>query len=450
MSIRAYIVEYYNRITVLILGLILIFIGLFYTTDLVELTEGIYNIFVHHHQIDSNLLSVAGNTGSLWVNSGLIMISCWLTYFLGGSKMKGIDIAAAIQIFGFSFYSLSLIAVWPSFFGAQLEAKVNKKAMADNLAVAWFTTAVSPIVSTFIFHFSGFTPGSPLAVITAFTIGFVLGFISSMLAGYMKVLHKGRLLFNMGFTTGIVAWFFYNFVKYIGLEIGPLDEIPVPEYDWRPYFTFMSIALYFIVMGAIYDKGLTKYFNTLFWTSTDGGDYCADYSKGSAWINVGVVSMVALTLVAIVVPHGQLEDGTLAGVFTAGGFAAFGVTLRSWLPMYFTAYITSFTLGGIEGLITQNDFLMGANQKLTSLGSISASMHIAGSSPVVKRDGLLPAVIVTVLHVMNTGNTSVLTGWMHSYNNGFSQGIVLVLFYPVWYYFSKRHGDHDVETIQYK
>lgn len=450
MSIRAHILEYYNRMTVLILGFILIFIGLFYTTDLLELTEGIYNIFVHHHRIDSNLLGVAGNTGSLWVNSGLIMISCWLTYFLGGSKMKGIDIAAAIQIFGFSFYSLSLIAIWPSFFGAQLEAKINKKSATDNLAVAWFTTAISPVVSTFIFHFSGFTPGSPLAISVAFFIGFLLGFISSMLAGYMKVLHGGRLLFNMGFTTGVVAWFFYNFMKYIGLEIGPVDAIPTPEYDWRPYFSFMLIALYFVIMGAIYDKGLSKYFNTLFWKSTDGGDFSTEYSKGSAWINVGVISMVALTLVAIVVPNGQLEDGTLAGVFTAAGFGAFGVTLRSWLPMYFTVYITSFVLGGIEGLIAQTTFLSGATQKLTSIGAISASLHIAGSSPVVKKDGIVPAIIVAVLHMMNTANTSVLTGWMHSYNNGFSQGIVLVLFYPIWYYFSKKHGDNDVETIQYK
>lgn len=450
MSIRTYILEYYNRITLLILGFILISIGLVYTTDVIELTEGIYNIFIHHHRTESNLLGVAGNTGSLWVNSGLIMISFWLTYVLGRSKMKGIDIAAAIQIFGFSFFSLSLIAVWPSIFGAQLEAKVNGKSAADNLAVAWFTTALSPIVSTIIFHFSGFNPGSFSAVAVAFGLGFVLGFISSMLAGYMKVLHGGRLLFNMGLTTGVVAWFFYNFMRYIGLDIGPIDGIPTPEYDWRPYFTFMMIAFYFILMGAIYDKGLSKYFNTLFWKSTDGGDFCAEYSKGTAWINVGVVSIVALTLVAIVVPNGQLEDGTLAGVFTAAGFGAFGVTLRSWLPMYFTVYIASFFLGGIEGLFAQTSFLSGAIQKLTSIGNISASLHIAGSSPVVRRDGIVPAVIVAVLHMMNTANVSVLTGWMHSYTNGFSQGIVLVLFYPVWYYFSRRHKGNGVETIQYK
>ena len=420
------------------LAFISIIMGFIFTPSLKEIGNGLLNIIKHHHMIDSELIIVSGNFGSAFVNAGLILLSMLLVYKLTKTKISGPEIAAIGQIFGYAFYAESLFNIWPLVIGVLIEGKVNKRDLSKVSYIAWFSTALAPFVSTLAMHTPVLGPGTPFAFTFAIVTGLVAGYLVGKFAGYIKTLHKGRLLFNIGFTTGVVGFFSYSVLKAWGLGHDPYTTgVYIEGMNAKIFGIFMIFNIYLLITGLIYNGGFGDYFKTLFKTKTYGGDYVEMFGMGNSLINVGIVGTAALAY-TLITPFGQLNGPVLGGVYTVAGFAASGMTLLSVLPIWIGIYFGSFLMGGIQGLLVGESFLASGMAKTSSRAMLVGAMHCCGMSPVAKRDGWKAATVAAMMHTVIVPNIGVLHGWMSSYNNGFSQGLILTLMYPIWHFFSKE------------
>lgn len=423
---------------ILAVAILSLVIGFIYTPDITEIANGLWRIILHHHRIDSELITVAGSTGAVWVNASIISFFVWGTYKLFKEQVNGLELAAFGQIFGYAFYAESLLNIWPLFIGFMLEAKLNKKDLSKSVWGAWFSTALAPFVSTLAFNVDLINPGSPFAIIFATVVGLILGFGVGAFASYLKTLHKGRLLFNVGFTTGVVGWVGNNALKALNIVQEPVaDQTYIEGRNIEFWLVFMLINLLFIIGGMIYNGGFKHYRKNLFWNRTFGGDYVEEFGIGTALINMGVVGTLALSY-TLATPYGQLNGPVIGGVFTVAGFAASGITIRGLAPIWVGIYGGSLLMGGFQGLFLREGFIQGAFARVSSRAMTVAAMHGLGSTPVSEKDGWKSGAMVGFLHTMNVVNTGWLNGWMQSYNNGFSQGLVITLFRPIWYFFSKE------------
>lgn len=438
----------YPYYVLLALGTLAIIVGFIYTPSFTEIGNGLKNIIFAHHRIDSELVTVAGNMGSGFVNAGLLMYAMWATFKLFKTDIKGLEWAAIGQIFGYAFYAESLFNVWPLIIGVMVQAKLSKKDMGEQVFVAWFATALAPFVSTLAFHVEFINPRSPFAIAFGISVGLFAGYLVGKFSTYVKTLHRGRLLFNVGFTTGIVGWFTYNIIKAWGFEQTPVaDQTYLQGKNTEIYLVFMVFNIFFFLAGMFYnggkDGGVKDYFKTLFWARTDGGNYVEMYGTGHALMNVGIMGTAAMAY-TLLTPGGQLNGPIIGGAYTVAGFGAFGMTLKSVAPIWLGIYGGSILFGGIGGVFLGEGFLAAGLAKAGSRSMCVAAMHCCGSSPVAERDGWYVATMIGALHTINVVNTGVLNGWMQSYNNGFSQGLILTLFYPAWHFFSKEKNERGV------
>lgn len=434
------------------LGILSMLVGYILTPNVQEIMSGLWKLIIFHHRIDSELMSVAGNWGSVFVNAGILIILMGVTFVIFKTNIKGAEWGAVGQIFGYAFYAESLFNVWPTIIGVMIEAKVSGKDMGDQVYVAWFSSALAPFVSMFAFHVGFLNPGSPLALAFGITLGLILGYLVGKASGYIRTLHRGRLLFNIGFTTGVTGWFMHNFLKGSGFVFEAVsDQTYLTGVNNKLFMIFMIFNLYFFIAGMVYNKGFGSYFKDLFWGRTDGGNYVADFGVGNTLMNIGVLGTAAFLYMFATAAVtglqgellGQINGPIIGGIYTVAGFAACGVTLRSVLPVWLGIWLGSFIFGGLSGYVGGTGFIAGAFAKMGGRPMGVAAMHCVGISPTAERDGWWVTTIIAMIHTVNVVNTGALNGWMQSYNNGFSQGLIITLFYPFWSKFSKLRKTSD-------
>lgn len=427
-------------------GVLSTLMAIILTPSLSELWEGFLRIQTHHLRLDSDMFSIAGNLGSPFLNASLLLFVSLLLYKLTDTEINGLEIAAMLSVYGFGFYAKSLFNVWPFIFGVLIEAKLNKVPLKRITFLALMCTALGPFVSTIAFDIKQLQPGSPLAIILAYTVGILMSYVTAKVNAYFWKLHQGRILLNMGFTTGIVGIFTYNFMKAIGLEF---NSDPSAQYllgiDSRLVLAFSLLILYFPIYGLAINKGFTEVKKEVISTLSDGGDYVVMYGLPKALINMGIVGLLSLLLL-LLIPNTQINGPTISGIFVVVGFGAYGMTLRNVLPLWFGFIVTCLIVGALYGLFQQQPLLQSALDKLSNRSMLIAIFHGLGLAPTVKRDGVKCAMILASLHILNVTSTGILTGRMHAYNNGFSMALVVILFIPIWRLFSHQriHNPQDL------
>lgn len=430
----------------LIMALASIVLGVILCPDIVRIANGLRQIILHPSLLPTDYLTVGGHIGVGFVHAGLMTLCALFVLRVVKAKLMGLQVAGLMIIFAFSFCGKNLFNIWPLIFGVILEAKTSGKKGEDVVSLAFFACALAPLVSVL-------SVGTPHLILAPPMVTVPLGIVAGVIAGFLigkydsfvRTMHHGTVLYNGAMSAGIVGVLTNFFLIDIGLGHDRLvDNIYIVGQNRLLGWIVFGYALYFLVCGLILNGGFRgiKY---LVLETFQGTDFVYQFAMGKTLINMGIVCLIALGYV-LLMPKGQLNGPVFGGLFTIVGFAAQGVTPFSMLPAMGGVFMGSFLTGGIRGALVGQSFITAGLYRASIRDSVVAAMFSGGFSPMVKMYGPSAVFAAGMLFSMTVSNIPPLHGWMVNYNNGFSMGLVAVLFLPV----IKMYSDRDYVYKIYK
>jgi len=294
--------------------------------------------------------------------------------------------------------------------------------------VGLFGTAMAPMVSDLIYSAS--TP-EPFGWIAGTLAGVSTGLILPIVSAWLKRIHEGFNLYNVGFAAGIIGTVFVSIFKSYGY-------MPAPRLIWNTEHQFVLFAFMNTLFGLMIIAG--SYWNPKAWSGykkllkTSGQaptDYLKEFGSGVTLINMGVNGMLATTYLLAI--GGDLNGPTLGGVLTIVGFGAAGKHLMNILPIFAGIYI---------GALTKIWHITDPSLQL-------AALFGTGLAPFAGRFGWRAGMFAAFIHMSVVLNVGGLHGGLNLYNNGFSAGIVAMILLPVMYKLEERKKT-DTQPSEFK
>ena len=420
------------------LGLLSIILGFILTPNMANIAEGFRLQQAATGMLDLNTFMIVGegNIGVPFINAGLLLIIVMLTYLFTGTTINGGTIAAAFMVFGFGFCGKTLWNVWPLFFGVILHALVNKKKISTVTGLAWFSAALSPLVSIISLYtrFDGTSTMGEAAQMTggalglAIVLGLIAGYLVAVFAGFLPEKHNGLTLYNAGMAAGLTGFFIFSLMKTLGIaHAGPSHEYP--NIANGALIACIAVLLIYLLVAGLLITAKEQGFIDNIVTRLYSGSAVEQFGFGASLVNMAVAGFVVVIywwLTKTANAHGPL----FACLFTVVGFASNGISARTMIPIMAGVYCTSIIVGGTQGALQGKPFLESAFNYVGTKNMLIAAVFGCGMAPVVYKHGALVGFLAGVMHSILVPNTGVLHGWMNLYNNGFCIGLVVTFFVP--------------------
>ena len=420
------------------LGLLSIILGFILTPNMANIAEGFRLQQAATGMLDLNTFMIVGegNIGVPFINAGLLLIIVMLTYLFTGTTINGGTIAAAFMVFGFGFCGKTLWNVWPLFFGVILHALVNKKKISTVTGLAWFSAALSPLVSIISMYtrFDGTSTMGEAAQMTggalglAIVLGLIAGYLVAVFAGFLPEKHNGLTLYNAGMAAGLTGFFIFSLMKTLGIaHAGPSHEYP--NIANGALIACIAVLLIYLLVAGLLITAKEQGFIDNIVTRLYSGSAVEQFGFGASLVNMSVAGFVVVIywwLTKTANAHGPL----FACLFTVVGFASNGISARTMIPIMAGVYCTSIIVGGTQGALQGKPFLESAFNYVGTKNMLIAAVFGCGMAPVVYKHGALVGFLAGLMHSILVPNTGVLHGWMNLYNNGFCIGLVVTFFVP--------------------
>ena len=419
------------------LGLLSIIIGLILTPSLEGIMEGFRLQQTATGLLDLNTFMVVnGNIGVPFINAGILLIIVMLSYLFTGTNINGGTIAAAFMVYGFGFCGKTLWNVWPLFFGVIIHALVNHKKINTVTGLAWFSAALSPMISllTFYTQFDGKSTLGEIAQFNGFglglgvVLGLIAGYLVAVFAGFLPEKHNGLTLYNAGMAAGLTGFFIFSLMKTLGIAHGgPSHEYPNIN-NVVLASCIAALLIYLLVCGLLITAKERSGIDLIV-TKLYSGSAVEQFGFGPTLANMAVCGFLCLLywfLTRTANAHGPL----FACLFTCVGFASNGISVRTMVPIMCGVYLTSILVGGTQGALQGNSFIESAFKYVGTKNMLIAAIFGCGMAPVVYKHGALVGFLAGVMHSILVPNTGILHGWMNLYNNGFCIGLVVTFFVP--------------------
>ena len=420
------------------LGLLSIILGFILTPNMANIAEGFRLQQAATGMLDLNTFMIVGegNIGVPFINAGLLLIIVMLTYLFTGTTINGGTIAAAFMVFGFGFCGKTLWNVWPLFFGVILHALVNKKKISTVTGLAWFSAALSPLVSIISMYtrFDGTSTMGEAAQMTggalglAIVLGLIAGYLVAVFASFLPEKHNGLTLYNAGMAAGLTGFFIFSLMKTLGIaHAGPSHEYP--NIANGALIACIAVLLIYLLVAGLLITAKEQGFIDNIVTRLYSGSAVEQFGFGASLVNMAVAGFVVVIywwLTKTANAHGPL----FACLFTVVGFASNGISARTMIPIMAGVYCTSIIVGGTQGALQGKPFLESAFNYVGTKNMLIAAVFGCGMAPVVYKHGALVGFLAGVMHSILVPNTGVLHGWMNLYNNGFCIGLVVTFFVP--------------------
>ena len=438
-----------NTIYFVFLGLaaILIAMGLLFSPSISELVQGYSKILQHPSLTDFDGLKQAGHFGTSFFNAGMLLMVVLLVYKLTNTDIQGVQIAAAMMVLGFSFYGKNIVNIWFPVIGVLLSTRLRGKPLSSATALAWFSTALSPIFSVLAFGTAEtLGVGTPAGYIVGALMGILGGVLVSFIAERLPSIHQGYTLFNAGFAAGIAGILINALQK--ALNVGH-DRFP---YEATEYVSgsnlilglMFAILFCYLIAAGFFFGGLDE-FRKMIWHRSKGGNYVEKFGLAACLINMGVLGLMSTAYVFVV--NGQLNGCLFACIWTATGFATCGVTVRMHLPIMAGVFIAAFITGGISGAIVGNNFFTEAMTKASSRPMLLAAIFGCGMAPIIGDFGIFAGIFVGAVHSILVPNTGAFHGWMSLYNNGLSLSLIATFVHPIYSRIAIRREEVPVTNV---
>jgi hypothetical protein len=395
-------------------SLIQIIFGLTQDTP-IEIILGLQSILSNPDTLVSDYFGVGG-IGASFVNSGLLTLMFLFMLYKMKHRAHGVTIAGILTISGFALFGKNLLNVWFVVFGVYLYSRYQKDNFSKYLVVALFGTALAPVATEIIF--SSLLPyhlSIPLGILS----GILMGFILPALATSMLNFHQGFNLYNIGFTSGLVGTVYVSILRSYGF-------VPEPRFIWTTgnnfkFSIFLTILFLGLIVFGVYtrDRKLSEFKNIFQYSGRLITDYVKLEGLPFTLINMGLAGLLSLAYILII--GGDLNGPTIGGIYTIVGFAAFGKTPKTILPIF---------LGISIGALTKT---WGINEPAIQL----AALFGTALAPIAGEFGSIYGILAAFVHSSVVLNVGFLHGGMNLYNNGFAAGIVAGFLLPIFEAFRK-------------
>ncbi|MFQ7311709.1 DUF1576 domain-containing protein [Sellimonas sp.] len=354
---------------------------------------------------------VIGGIGAAFLNAGSITLLLLFVLYRMKMEVDGHTITACCLIFGFSLFGKNVVNIWTILFGVFLYARYHRVSIKNYLYVGLYGTSLSPII-TQLMQIGGL-PLLPRLLLSVF-VGIAIGFVLPPLSTHVHYSHKGYSLYNVGFSSGIIATVVISLFKSFGLEI---DSRLIWYTGSNTFFTIILGVLFLgMIFAGFYYGGKDvgkSYLRILKCTGIGGTDYLKDEGEGPVLLNMGINGIFAVLCVLAV--GGDLNGPTIGGIFTIVGFSATGKHLRNIVPI-------------IIGVV------IAGNTKTWSLnepGPMLALLFSTTLAPIAGEFGILAGILAGFLQSSVALNVGIVYSGMNLYNNGFAGGLVAVFMVPV-------------------
>ncbi|MDD6057050.1 MAG: DUF1576 domain-containing protein [Clostridiales bacterium] len=441
-SEQAQIIEYSNvtRCGVFLgFGGLLVLLGILLTPSWTRILEGFQIFLTSNIHLDTASFYVLGSEhiGIPFICSGILGIVVMLSYLITKTEIKGGTIAAAFMVMGFAFCGKSFLNVWPTFLGVLLYAGIKKKPVNSVMGLAWFSSALSPLVNTIamytVFDGSNTMSADPILslrrVLCAAIIGVMAGFLVGTFAELLPAKHSGSTLYNAGFAAGLTGFLIFSLMKVIGIGHSGPSHVYTEDKDLLLGSCLAIMLLYLLVLGLIFVKKSGNGCRALV-TGRYKGCFVDQFGFGASLINMSLCGLLCL-LYPFFTTTGHVNAPLFACLLTVVGFASNGITLKTMVPIMSGVFATSVITGGIKGSLVGASFLQSGLTYAGSKNMVIAACFGCGLSPVVTEYGALVGFLAAMIHSILVPNTGVLHGWLNLYNNGFCIGLVATFFVPM-------------------
>ncbi len=381
-----------------------------------EIAHGLTSIMLEPSTLITDYI-VIGGLGSAFVNAGILGLILTLMTMVIRDEADGVTIAALFLIMGFALFGKNLFNVWFILAGIILHAYLFDESVKSLWVVGLFGTAMAPMVSDLIYSAS--TP-EPFGWIAGTLAGVATGLLLPIVSAWLKKVHDGFNLYNVGFAAGIIGTVFVSIFKSYGY-------MPAPRLIWNTEHQFVLFAFMntlfglMIIAGSHWNPTAWKGFRELLKTSGQAPtDYLKEFGSGVMLINMGVNGMLASSYLLAV--GGDLNGPTLGGVLTIVGFGAAGKHFMNIVPIFAGIYLGALT----------------KIWHVTDPALQLAALFGTGLAPVAGRFGWKAGILAAFVHMSVVLNVGGLHGGLNLYNNGFSAGIVAMILLPLMYKLEQR------------
>ena len=392
-----------------VLGMAVLTSSLFFNT-LFEIAEGLQLIVVAPSILVTDYMAV-GNIGAAFFNSGLLMLVAILIAYRSDVNMNGPLMAAVLTVGGFALFGKNIYNVWPIMAGVFLHAKYQQERFSKFILIAYFGTALGPLVSQISF---GFDLPLVYSVPLGFSAGILAGFCLPPLANHFVKFHQGFNLYNIGFTAGVTGMFFMAVFRAYDFH-NPSTLIVAEGYNHVLSAYLMIMFTIMLIIGLYFSRrvlpGMTR-----IWLQSGRlvSDFVTTDGFGATMMNMALLGYLSTYYVLLV--GGQLNGPIIGGILTIVGFGAFGKHPKNTLPIMAGVYLASLL----------------QIWEPNSTGALLAALFGTTLAPIAGTYGWLYGVIAGFLHMTMVMNVGYLHGGMNLYNNGLSGGFVAAFLVPIF------------------
>ena len=380
-----------------------------------EIFNGIFTIITSESILLTDYMALS-NVGAAFLNSGLLVIS--FTYIGRRSKalMNGPLIASLFLVAGFALFGKNIYNVWSIVIGVYIHSLIQKDHFTKYIIIAFFGTALSPIVSLLSF---GLNIQPFLGILIGNFAGLVIGLILPPLASSYVRFHQGFNLYNIGFTSGVIGMLFMSLFRLYGVDNEALSII----YEKSDFVLILYLLFIFSSMIGLFfiysNRKLIVYKNILKQPGRLVTDFVTIEGFAFTVLNMGLLGFMTLAYVILV--GGHLSGPVIGGIFTVVGFGSFGKHPKNTLPIIIGVVLAT--------LVSRGD--------LSSTGAILTALFATTLAPITGYYGVLAGILGGFLHMSLVSNLAYLHGGMNLYNNGFAGGFVAAILIPIFESYKK-------------
>lgn len=365
-------------------GLFFLIIGLF-SGHPVETIEGLNNILTSPSNLITDYL-VIGGFGSAFINVGVLTLLSVLLCYHHKVYLNGLIFASVLTVTGFSFFGKNLYNSLSIILGVYLYARFVHKPFSQYIMVGLFGNLT----------------------------GILVGFLLPPLASHTLIFHRGFNLYNIGFTSGLIAMVVAGILRLFDFSIEVQSFVSTGYHQELTLVIFLFFSLttlfgFFINSWKL--TGLHDIFQTSGKVTTD---FMAISSIGATLLNMGLVGLMLSIYVLLI--GGEFNGPIIGAILSSVGFSAFGCHLKNSFPILIGIYLASY-------LATIHD----ASQ--TTM--IVAAIFGTALAPISGFYGSIFGILAGFLHIVLVHNVSALHGGLSLYNSGFSTGFVAGFLVPI-------------------
>ncbi|WP_122646687.1 DUF1576 domain-containing protein [Enterococcus mediterraneensis] len=386
-----------------------------------EIFQGLSRIVTSPSNLITDYVAV-GNLGSAFVNSGILTFLSIFLMRLYHVHMTGPMVAAIFTVAGYSFFGKNLYNSIPIILGVQLYARYVRRPYSQFAMVSLFGSSLSPVVSYITFGME-----LPLwqGFIISYGAGILIGFILPPVASQMLHFHHGFSLYNVGFSSGLIAMILTGILRMFNYTI---KERSIIAYAHGKLLLFLLILfLLFLLVGWVLERNAFEALQKIFKTS---GKLITDFvmiaGVGATMINMALMGLM-LTGYCLLIQV-ELNGPIVGAILSAVGFSAFGNHLKNSFPVLLGVYLAS---------------LIAPFHDVQQTGAVMAAIFGTSLAPISGYYGSVYGILVGILHMSLVNNVSYLHGGLNLYNNGFSSGFVAGFIVPLLDTFTKIGEKND-------